>query len=279
MAMRRNESFFLFSLALVIALATLLGGCAGPLHSKPGAYESHTVPEKISGRDLDVTYIAPESPKTREAVILFASGDAGYWGVSTAMIEHLADEQYYLVTYDARQLVKRERESKSRAKIMDFAALYDAMLVDAQHSMGFADSVPVIITGYSRGANVVVLSAGIPKLRHHLAGAVAIALCPSTDYLEPPTAEELASVLVDDKGHLQTYEAIPSAGALPFAVIQGTEDSYIGAQEAHRRFGPDTPQRHFYTVEGGHTFGGARDTLMRDLDDALEWIQRSQPGK
>jgi fermentation-respiration switch protein FrsA (DUF1100 family) len=79
--------------------------------------------------------------------------------------------------------------------------------------------------------------------------------------------------LVDDKGHLQTYSAIPSAGSLPFAVIQGTKDSYIGAEEARRRFGPDTPRRRFYTIEGSHTFGGARDVLMRDLDDALAWIQ------
>jgi hypothetical protein len=63
------------------------------------------------------------------------------------------------------------------------------------------------------------------------------------------------------------------AGSLPFAVIQGSRDSYIGAEKARQLFGPDTPRRRFYTVEGSHTFGGARDTLMRDLDDALAWIQ------
>ena len=68
------------------------------------------------------------------------------------------------------------------------------------------------------------------------------------------------------------------AGSLPFAVIQGTRDSYIGAAEARKLFGPDTPRRRFYTVEGSHTFGGARDTLMRDLDDALVWIQGIAAG-
>jgi hypothetical protein len=194
--------------------------------------------------------------------------------VSTKIIEHMAKQHYYLVTYDARQLIAREKKSKSRSKLKEFEALYDTMLVDARRSHGMPDSLPVIVTGYSRGANLVVLTAGMETLRHHLAGAVAIALCPTTDYLEPPTPEDpLSSVMVDDKGHLRTYEAIPSAGSLPFAVIQGTKDSYIGAAEAKRRFGPDTPRRRFYTIEGSHTFGGARDTLMRDLDDALEWIQ------
>jgi len=272
--MRRQSSRFLSALALAIASACSLLGCAGPLRSKPDAFVARTVPVKFGGRVIEVTYVTPLVPKTRGVLILFASGDAGYWGVSSEMIEHLADERYYLVTYDARQLIAREKKSKSRSKIRDLEALYDTMLVDARRSLSLPDTVPVIVTGYSRGANMVVLCAGIESLRRHLAGAVAIALCPNTDYLEPPTREEpLSTVLVDGEGHLQTYEAIPSAGSLPFAVIQGTKDSYIGADEARSRFGPDTPRRRFYAIEGSHTFGGARDTLMRDLDDALGWIQ------
>ena len=278
--MRRQWSWSVFSRAALMASGLFLAGCAGPLHSKPGTYEARTVPVKFLGREIEVTYVTPQVPRTRDVLILFASGDAGYFGVSSAMIEHLAEEHYFLVTYDARQLVARERKSKSRAKIAEFEALYDTILVDARRSLGLRDSVPVIVTGYSRGANMAVLIAAMHDPRDHLKGALAIALCPTTDYLEAPTAEDpLSSVLVDAKGHLQTYEAIPSAGELPFAVIQGTKDSYIGAAEAKRRFGPDTPRRRFYTIEGSHTFGGARDTLMRDIDDALGWIQASEPQR
>ena len=275
--MRRRLPWSVFSRAVLMASGFGLAGCAGPLHSKPGTYEARTVPVKLRGREIDVTYVTPQVPRTREVLILFASGDAGYFGVSGAMIEHLAEEHYFLVTYDARQLVARERKSKSRSKLAEFEALCDTMLVDARRSLALPDSVPVIVTGYSRGANLVVLTAGMHTLRAHLKGALAIALCPTTDYLEPPTPEDpLSSVFVDDKGHLQTYEAIPSAGELPFAVIQGTKDSYIGAAEAKRRFGPDTSRRHFYTIEGGHTFAGARDALLRDIDEALGWIQGSE---
>jgi len=259
------------SLALLLALV----GCAGPLHSKPGAYTARTVPVRFAGRDLRVTYVTPGTPRSREVLILFATGDAGYWGVSGQIAAHLAGERYFLVTYDARHLVARERKSGTLAKIQEVAALYDTMLVDARRSLGIPDSVPVIVTGYSRGANMVVLSAGIESLRHHLAGAIAIALTRRADYLERPTpADPLSSVLVDEQGRIQTYAAIPSAGRLPFALIQGTEDSYIGAKEAHELFGPDTDRRRFYAIAGGHSFGGsARDKLMRDLDDALSWVQ------
>lgn len=262
----------------IAAIAPLLvmTGCAGPLHSKSGAYAARTIPVRFAGRDLRVTYVTPGTPRSREILILFATGDAGYWGVSGQIAEHLAGERYFLVTYDARHLVARERKSGTTAKIQEVAALYDTMLVDARRSLGIPDNVPVIVTGYSRGANMVVLSAGIERLRHHLAGAIAIALTRRADYLERPTAADpLSSVLVDERGRLQTYAAIPSAGTLPFALIQGTDDTYIGAKEAHELFGPDTERRRFYEVRGGHSFGGAaRDTLMRDLDEALEWIQK-----
>jgi hypothetical protein len=259
-----------------LAALLVLGGCAGPVQSSLGAFDARTVPVRFAGRDLDVTYVTPGTPRSREVLILFATGDAGYWGVSGEIARHLAEERYFLVTYDARQLVARERKSGTPAKIQAVAALYDTMLMDSRRSLGIADSVPVIVTGYSRGANMVVLSAAIESLRHHLAGAIAIALTRRADYLERPTPKDpLSSVLVDEKGRIQTYAAIPSAGRLPFALIQGTSDSYIGAEEAHKLFGPDTDRRRFYAITSGHSFGGdARDTLMRDLDDALEWVQK-----
>jgi hypothetical protein len=257
------------------SLVALLAGCAGPLQSKPGTYQARTIPVRFAGRDLRVTYVTPDVPRTREVLILFASGDAGYWGVSGEIVQHLAEERYFLATYDARHLVARERRSGTRAKIQEVAALYDTMLADARRTLGAADTMPVIVTGYSRGSNLVVLCAGIESLRHHLAGAIAVALTRRADYLERPTPlDPLSSVLVDEKGRIQTYAAIPSAGSLPFALIQGTEDSYVKAEEARRLFGPDTERRRFYAVQGGHTFSGARDTLMRDLDDALDWIQK-----
>lgn len=261
-------------LVTIAIVAFALGGCAGPLQSRPGAFMARTAPVRIAGRRLSVTYVTPVTPRTRDFLILFASGDAGYFGVSGDVIEHLAQQGYFLVTYDARQLVAREKKSRTRARIEELAALYDTMLVDARRSLGFHERVPVIVTGYSRGATLAVLSAAIDAVRHQLAGAVAIALTRHADYLERPRRDDpLSSVMVDEKGRLQTYAAIPSAGSLPFALIQGTEDSYIQAHEARRLFGPDTGHRRFYEVTGDHTFAGARDTLMRDLDDALEWIR------
>src|SRR5580765_4680599 len=96
-----------------------LSGCAGPLQSRPGAFAARTAPVRIAGRNLSVTYVTPAVPHTRDFLILFASGDAGYFGVSGDVIEHLAEQGYFLVTYDARQLVAREKKSRTRARIAE----------------------------------------------------------------------------------------------------------------------------------------------------------------
>jgi hypothetical protein len=276
-ALGTRRALATFAVSSAVAAALLLAGCAGPLQSRPGTFEARTVPIKIAGRDLEVTYVTPDVPRQHEALIVFASGDAGYYGVSGEIIEHLAEQRYYLVTYDARQLIAREKKSGTPAKIEQVAALCDTVLEDARRSQGLDDSIPAIVTGYSRGATFVVLYAAIEGLREHLTGGIAIALTRRADYLERPTPKDpLSSVLVDEKGRLLTYAAIPSAGPLPFALIQASKDSYIGADEAHQLFGPDTPNRRFYRIEGSHTFKGARDVLMTDLDQALAWILGSR---
>lgn len=40
---------------------------------------ARTAPVRIAGRDLRVTYVTPSVPRTREVLVLFATGDAGYW--------------------------------------------------------------------------------------------------------------------------------------------------------------------------------------------------------
>jgi type IV secretory pathway VirJ component len=271
--MRADRTHILLAAIAMIALVLILTGCAGPLNSVPGTYTARTVPVKIAGRNLKVTYITPVAPRPQEMLILFASGDAGYWGVSQAIMKHLAEQRYYVVTYDARQIIAREQQSGKGMSLREVAALYDTILVDARRSVGSPEGVPVVVTGYSRGATMIVLAAAIDSLQHRLSGAVAIELTRRTDYLKlPARGDSLSSALLDAEGQIQTYAAIPLAGSLPFALIQATKDSYIGADEARELFGPDTPSRRFYRIEGSHALRGVHDVVMKHLDDALAWI-------
>ncbi|HEX5061819.1 MAG TPA: hypothetical protein VFV99_20770, partial [Kofleriaceae bacterium] len=96
------------------------------------------------------------------------------------------------------------------------------------------------------------------------------------DYLQAPPAERAPNVLIDDQGRIQIYPALKSLGSTPVAVIQATNDSYVAAAEARQLLGPDTPTLRLYEVESSnHRFSGARDKMIEDVDDALQWIETS----
>ena len=80
-------------------------------------------------------------------------------------------------------------------------------------------------------------------------------------------------------GRIQTYPAIERLGSIPLAIIQSTNDSYVPSAESRRLLGPDTATRRLYEVESrNHGFDGGREALMRDFDNALQWIAGRAAG-
>lgn len=269
--------------AAALASLTVAGSaaCAGHLASKPGVYDAWTEPFTRADHSVNVNFVKPVTPRSPAFLILFATGDAGWMGASGEVFEHMAERGYYIAACDSREVVARAKQTDKLVEIPDAAAAVDAIIVQARRTLGLPDTTPVIVTGFSRGANLVVFTAGVEALKHHLGGAVAIALTRETDFLQaPPPAGRPPSVQVDDKGRIQTYPAIARAGSLPFAVIQSKRDSYVPAAESRRLFGPDTPTRRLYEVNArNHGFSGGRDELIRDLDDALQWIEATDKAK
>jgi dienelactone hydrolase len=266
-------------LPLVVLLAAFAlsqtAACAGRFASRPGVYVTHEEKMSLPRGSLAVTYVTPAKPRSPVSMILFATGDAGWWGISGAIFEHLAGEGYYVAAYDSREIVKHAEKAEKKPTIEESAAAIDTVLVNMRRELGLAKTTPVIVTGFSRGANIVLFTAAVEQLQHHLKGAVAIALTREMDYLAAPKPEHrLPEIKVDEKGRIQTYPAIPLVGSIPFAVIQSKGDKYVPGDEARQLFGPDTETRRLYVVEAkNHGFRGGRAEMLRDLDDALEWIE------
>jgi hypothetical protein len=224
---------------------------------------------------LPITCVKPVHPRSPVYLVLYATGDAGWLGVAGAAFEHMAEQGFYLAAYDSREIVKAAKSTGHLVAIPDAAADVDAIIVQMRSALGLPETTPVIVTGFSRGANFVVFAGGVKSLQHHIAGAVAMALTRETDYLAPPAGANLpAAVQMDDKGRIQTYPAIDLFGSIPIAVIQSKGDSYVPADEARRLFGPNTPTRRLYEVNArNHGFSGGTDELIRDLDESLQWIE------
>lgn len=261
--------------ALGILILAGLPACAGELASKPGVFEARTEELTRGDRSLRVIFVTPAKPRAPVFLLLFATGDAGWMGASGDVFEHMAEQGYYIAAVNSRDVVKRAKRSGKLIAIPQAAANLDSLIVQSRRALGLPETTPVIVTGFSRGANLVVLTAGVESLQQHLGGAVAMALTREADFLQAPApADRPPELQVDEKGRMQTYPAIALAGSIPFAVIQSKGDKYVKAEEARRLFGPDTPTRRLYEVDASnHGFSGGKEELLRDLDDALKWIQ------
>src|SRR6185295_1548553 len=184
--------------ALLVAAA--LPGCAGPPVSKPGVFDARRQAIALPRGDRNVTLVKPAVPRNPVLMIVFATGDAGWLGASGSVLEHMADRGFYVAAYDSREVVSSVKRSGTLEAIPDAAAGVDAMIVESRRALGLPDTTPVIISGFSRGANLVVFTAGVTSLQKHLAGALAIALTREIDFLRAPDpAARPPALRVDDR--------------------------------------------------------------------------------
>ncbi len=267
--------------ALLIAtcvFAGLLPACGGHLATRPGLFEVRKQTVSMAHRDFTATYVMPTHPLHADRLVVFSTGDAGWLGVSGAVFERLAELGYYAAGYNAREMLKPIRESGEKVGLSRTAFWMDNLFARARRDMNLPPETRLILIGESRGAGFAVLAAASPRLQPQVAGTIAIALTRESDYLKAPDpANRQPQIQVDEKERIQLYPAIALAGDIPLAVIQSAGDKYVPADEARQLFGPDTPTRRLYDVDArNHGFAGGRDEMLRDLEDALLWIEKAR---
>jgi hypothetical protein len=230
----------------------------------------------VGSRTVKLTLAAPSAAATApKFLVVFASGDGGLRGLSKDLLDHLAEQNYWVAGFSSPQAFKGlDDESKGQPNYTVATNRFASIVAQAKQAMGIPNDTPIVISGMSRGANVVVVAAGNPVLRAGMTGAVAIALTRELDEITVPDDMTAApAIQTDDRGRLQTYPLLERLGALRVAIIQSTNDSYVKSAESRRLLGPDTPTRRLYEVEAkNHNFSGGREALMHALDDAMMWV-------
>ena len=267
--------------ALLSAMCLIvLAGCTDPrLPSKPNTYAVTVQPVHTTRHEIHAVFVRPVQNRHPGYLVVFATGDDGWFGTSRALFSHLAEESYTLAGFSAPEALQDIARSGERVSTERAAQGLKDLYAQAKHHFGLPDSTPIIIVGFSRGASVVAFTAVHPQLRDGIGGAVAIALTREADNLRAPERERTPEVQVDDQGRIQLYPALKLLGSTRLAVIQSTHDSYVPAGESRQLLGPDTPTLRLYEVEAkDHGFSNARGTLTHDLDDALRWIEETAPA-
>jgi len=265
--------------AAVTLCLYLSSSCSGALSAGAPETPLTNMTISIGTRIVKLAVARPATdPAAPPFLVVFASGDGGLRGVSKDLLVHLAEQNYWVVGFSSPEAFKGIADNSKEQP--NYAGARDrlvSLIGQAKQAVGLPDRTPVVITGMSRGANVVVAAAGDAVLRPGIVGAIAIALTREFDDLTvPDSAVGRQGVQTDDQGRLQTYPSLQRLGSMRVAVIQSTNDKYVRSAESRRLLGPDTPTRRLYEIESkNHSFGGGKAPLMQALDDSMAWVGRS----
>jgi len=239
------------------------------------AYDEHEEQLALPNRSLHLKCAKPKTPSSPTFLIIFASGDGGMGGGNNkAIYKHMAEQGHYVAAFSSRDALKQAKNSGRFVTFLELETDIAALMREAKRLLDLPESTPTVVTGVSRGASIVVFAAGAPSLLPNICGAVAIALTRESDEVAPPVlADRGVAIKLDKKGRILLYPALDRLGSIPIAVIQSTHDHYVSSAESRRLMGPDTPSRRLYEVEArNHRFDSAQDQMLRDVDEALNWI-------
>jgi hypothetical protein len=255
---RMTAALALATFAFAAAACSTWSGFA-----EPHAGQFRERPEIPLGEVTLKLHLARPSGGPAPSMLLFhVTGDSGWHGLDPLYFDTMASRGYTLAGVSARALRARLDSLEPGDTPARLAADYLALIATAETRLQLAPGTPVVLTGLSRGAGLAVVAASQAEPNRRIVGVLIMGLTGDEDSVRPTVAP---FTLLDRIGR-------------PLVLLQSTADRYVPAGEARRLFGPDGAGRKMVAIEAeGHTFGGHRDELFRQVEAGLEWITRHRP--
>ena len=263
----------------LVSIAALVCNAACAIATAPHDGASVVERESVTttslhGKRLDVHLAVPTPLLHGNVLVLYASGDGGWFGTAVDQWRQIARAGYATAGISARSFLRIDRPAGSTLNSARLANEYEVIVQDAQRSLGWKEAPRVILAGWSRGAAFSVLAGTEPAFHDTLTGVVAIGLTEGEDLtVDEDDDSDDGSASASGRGWLfDTYARLLQLPA-PCAVIQATHDNYFPAAEARHRFGSDTATRRFYEIDAkNHRFSGGAAAFNSALIDALNWL-------
>jgi pimeloyl-ACP methyl ester carboxylesterase len=211
----------------------------------------------------------------RQPLVIFASGDGGWFGAAVGMFETIAAAGYPVAGVSSKGLLRGLRQPGHLLSASRLREAYGEIIEAARGATNSPDTGNVILAGWSRGASIsVIVGAEHPK--EPVAGIVAIGLAADENLnvdLESDEEGEPGSSVLNGTDTYELSRAIPGR----VAVIQSSGDGYVSAARARNLFGVDSAGRRFFEVPASnHRFSGGAVAFRRALQDALDWVSSNK---
>ena len=138
---------------LMPLIAVVASGCGLMPRPATGPQSSSirtTATVQLHGKPLELHLAAPVgSPVNGGVLVIYASGDGGWFGTAVDMFKQIAADGYYTVGFSSRSFLRITRPRGTLVEVRELAAEYARISSGARHALGLDDRVPVILTGWS----------------------------------------------------------------------------------------------------------------------------------
>jgi pimeloyl-ACP methyl ester carboxylesterase len=268
-----------------LAAAVLSGGCSAVLST--GAPLSKDVRERsaevvVHGESLTLHLASPRKPPSASMpLVLYASGDGGWFGAAAGMFHTIASSEYPTVGFSSKDFMRIEQKRFKPLSVAHLAQGYEQIIEAALTQLRLAPETPIVLTGWSRGAALGVLVASRRQADSRVVGLVAIGL-PADEQLDiaGDTDDDAAasSATAVGPGHgrarpIALYPLLSRVGPRRVVVVQASGDGYLPAARARELFGSDSASKRLIPIDGrNHRFSGGESSFAAALVDAVAWV-------
>lgn len=271
-------------LPAVLLAAVLTGGCSAVLSTGAALSKDvreHSVEVALHGESLTLHLTSPQvlaSPST--PLVLYASGDGGWFGAAVGMFHTIASSAYPTVGFSSKELMGIERKQSKPLAVSQLVEDYQQIIDAARGQLRLPPDTPVVLTGWSRGASLGVLVSSRLHADSRVVGLVAIGLAADEHLeIEGDTDDDegpAANVVISDPAHARAIALYPLLSKLSprrVVVVQASGDGYLPAARARDLFGADTATKRLVAIDArNHRFSGGESAFAAALIEAVSWV-------
>jgi hypothetical protein len=281
----RSHNHSLGSAAVAIALlltAALSGGCSAALSTKapPSAAREFSAEIGLHNEPLTLHLASPTTPPSASTpLVLYASGDGGWFGAAVGMFHTIARSGHPAVGFSTKAFMRIERRWSSPLTAAHVVEGYQQIIAAARAQLRLPPDIPVVLTGWSRGAALGVLVASSREADPAVVGLVAVGLAADERLDIDGDGDDDGTdvpVVANAGAQAQSIAMYPLLAAIAprrTVVIQSSGDGYLPAARARELFGPDSATRRLVAIDArNHRFSGGASSFAPALVEAVDWV-------
>lgn len=252
----------------------LIVACLGLAPVAQAAPAPMRVDMPLRGRSMALTLYQPDA--AARGTIIMGSGDVGWVGLAVSRAQELSADGYRVVGVNIREYLSAFTVKSAHLEAADIQHDFGA-LASYLRQHGWLTS-PVILSGVSEGAGIVVVAAAGADNHAWVDGVVTMGLPRVSeiawrwsDFTSWITKKDAAEPSAD------ALEYLPRVAPIPLVMLQSRKDEYVPEADYRQMEQAAAEPRRLVLIDASnHRFTDRLPDLRRAYDEALALV-RSKP--